>query len=328
MPFVLRKKMDDARKEVNPDSFAPDDPRRPEQAIMPDWPAIQRMTEEALCSTSKDLMLAARLTESLTKQAGYGGMRDGFRLLRRMVDECWDRVHPIIEDNDLEPRASAFNWLADPDRGAFFPVSVRNVPIVHNEGAGYGWQHWRDLQEGKGKIQKEDFDKAVAAATRETCQTSVEDLASCLDEVNQLELLLDGKLAEIAPSLGEIRKALTDVQALAQEILVRKGPAPSQASAEEAAADEVVADGASPRSSATAAAPRRGVTREEVYARLAEASAQLIKMEPHSPVAYMIQRAVKLGQMQLPDLMKVLIQDQEVLKQLNRDLDLGYEQPE
>jgi len=42
----------------------------------------------------------------------------------------------------------------------------------------------------------------------------------------------------------------------------------------------------------------------------------------------MIQRAVKLGQMQLPDLMKVLIQDQEVLKQLNRDLDLGYDQSE
>src|SRR6516225_7058209 len=31
MPFLVRKELDDARKEINPKSFAPDDPRRPEQ---------------------------------------------------------------------------------------------------------------------------------------------------------------------------------------------------------------------------------------------------------------------------------------------------------
>src|ERR1043165_4580934 len=111
VPFVLRKKMDDARKEVNPDSFAADDPRRPEQPIVADWPAIQQMTTETLASTSKDLMLAARLTEALSKRFGFGGARDGLRLLRRLVDECWDRIHPIIEEGDLEPRAALFNWL-------------------------------------------------------------------------------------------------------------------------------------------------------------------------------------------------------------------------
>src|SRR6185369_13143790 len=77
VPFVLRKKMDDARKEVNPDSFAEDDPRRPEQPIVADWAAIQQMTTETLARTSKDLMLAARLTEALVKRFGFGGARDG-----------------------------------------------------------------------------------------------------------------------------------------------------------------------------------------------------------------------------------------------------------
>src|SRR5688572_20347250 len=59
--FVARKKMDDARKEVNPESFAADDPRRPEAPIVADWPGIERMTTDTLTSTSKDLLVAARL---------------------------------------------------------------------------------------------------------------------------------------------------------------------------------------------------------------------------------------------------------------------------
>src|SRR5687767_9735215 len=73
--FVARKKMDDARKEVNPESFAADDPRRPETPVVADWPGIQRMTTETLANNSKDLLVAARLTESLTKQYGFGGAR-------------------------------------------------------------------------------------------------------------------------------------------------------------------------------------------------------------------------------------------------------------
>jgi hypothetical protein len=51
-------------------------------------------------------------------------------------------------------------------------------------------------------------------------------------------------------------------------------------------------------------------------------------MEPHSPVAYLVQRAVKLARLQLPELMRILIRDPSVLGQLDRDLDLGLEKQE
>ena len=59
-----------------------------------------------------------------------------------------------------------------------------------------------------------------------------------------------------------------------------------------------------------------------------EASALLLQMEPHSPIAYLVQRAVRLARLPLPDLMKVLIRDPGVLGQLDRDLDLGLEKPQ
>src|SRR5262249_14221923 len=109
----VRKKLDDARKEINPNAFAPDDPRRPEQFQAADWAAIEQLAQETLAQTSKDLLVAARLTEALVKRHGYGGLRDGLRLMRRLVQDGWDRIYPVIHDGDLEARAAAFDWLDD-----------------------------------------------------------------------------------------------------------------------------------------------------------------------------------------------------------------------
>src|SRR5438874_12926225 len=76
VPFPVRKKLDEARKEINPNAFAPNDPRRPEMLQPADWPGIEQLTQEILVRTSKDLLIAARLTETLVKQHGFRGLRD------------------------------------------------------------------------------------------------------------------------------------------------------------------------------------------------------------------------------------------------------------
>ena len=62
MPFSLRAELEEARKEVNPEDFDAADPLRPTEAKKADWPAIVRQARKALTTTSKDLLLAARLT--------------------------------------------------------------------------------------------------------------------------------------------------------------------------------------------------------------------------------------------------------------------------
>ena len=165
--------------------------------------------------------------------------------------------------------------------------------------------------------------RKIAAATFEMCTIIAEDLAAALKEIQTLGANLDGKLGDSSPSLAEISRALSDCQALTQEMLSRKRPAPVAQTAAETGAAAGAASAAQPAGSS-----QRANTRDEVYARLAEAADQLLQMEPHSPVAYMIQRAVKLGHLSLPELIKVLVRDPAVLTELNRDLDLGYEQRE
>jgi type VI secretion system protein ImpA len=318
LPFLLRKKLDDARKEINPNAFAANDPRRPEQLQPADWAGIEQLAQETLAQTSKDLLVAARLTEALVKRHGFRGLRDGLRLLRRLTEEGWERVHPVIEDGNLEVRAAAFDWLDDELKGAKFPYTLRTAPLTKTEEEkNYGWQQWKDAQDGKGSVSAETFDKAVAATPREYCQTIVDDLTESAKELDLLGAILSKEMGEAAPGLAQVRRALLECQELAQQILQRKGPPPVSAPQGDA----------EPAESGTAGQPaaRRPLTREDVLARLAEASAMLLEMEPHSPIAYLVQRAVKLARLPLPDLMRVLIRDPGVLGQLDRDLDLGLE---
>src|SRR5205823_6849755 len=122
VPFTMRQQLEELRKEINPNDFAEDDPRRPTEYKRADWPAIISLAQDILKNTSKDLLVAARLTEALTRDSGFSGLRDGMHLLRLLVEQCWDRLNPSIEDGDLEVRAGPFHWIDDADKGARFPT--------------------------------------------------------------------------------------------------------------------------------------------------------------------------------------------------------------
>ncbi|MCA1684569.1 MAG: type VI secretion system ImpA family N-terminal domain-containing protein, partial [Planctomycetia bacterium] len=122
VPFAVREQLETARKETDTRSFDKGDPLRPSDEQRADWALVIRLATETVSQTSKDLLIAARLTEALTKRYGFAGARDGLGLLRRLAEDCWDRLlPPIEEEEDAEVRAAAFAWLSDPDRGARFP---------------------------------------------------------------------------------------------------------------------------------------------------------------------------------------------------------------
>src|SRR5688572_10518289 len=106
VPFEVRRKLEEDRKEESLDDYAPDDPARPEKAKKADWDSISRLAQETLKNVSKDLQVAARLTEALVRLHGFAGLRDGLRLLRELIEQGWERLNPQLEDGDVEPRAA------------------------------------------------------------------------------------------------------------------------------------------------------------------------------------------------------------------------------
>jgi type VI secretion system protein ImpA len=322
--FATREILEKARKEVNPDAYAADDPLRPPDVVRADWGLIVEKAQEVLTESTKDMLTAARLTEALLKAHGeelhgFAGLRDGLQLMRRMLDECWDRIYPPIEEEcDEEVRAAAFSWLDDVDRGARFPLAIRTTPIVPIEGNGLSWKDWKDSnQPSENEEQtKATFSNAVEEAPRETCQSVADDLAECLTEIVELDRVLEAKLGTYAPSISNLRQAVYDCQVLAKQILEQKGPAPFEASEE--GFDAGLAGSEPEGSDAPAGRPAMN-SRAQVFQTIAEAARVLKQLEPHSPVPFMLDRAVELGALPFPELMKVLIRNPEVLTTLGRE---------
>jgi type VI secretion system protein ImpA len=316
IPFEIREKLEEGRKEINLEDFDKDDPARPTEAKRADWPGIVRVAQETLTKTSKDLLVSARLTEALVKQYGFAGLRDGLHLMRLLVERCWDRLNPTIEDGDLEVRAGPFNWLADAEKGARFPNSLRKVPLIVDEKSSRGdkakkfsWMEWRLSQEGKGAVTRGDFEKAILATPRAQFVSVEEDINQSVNEIGQLLQTLNGKMGPLSPGLIDLRGAVEDCRKLVKQMLGQKGEEGGEvggnSSVEEA-----------PSSSGMAKAG----SREQAYRQLAQAAAVLRQLEPHSPIPYLIQRAVELGAMPFPQLMRALIREQNVLNELTREL--------
>jgi type VI secretion system protein ImpA len=307
--YEIRQELDEDRREVDPEAFAPDDPMRPDKPKPADWTGIVRKTTDTLRQTTKDLLVSTRLLEALTKLHGFEGLRDGLGLLARLVGECWDRLNPPIEDGDVEIRLGPFIWLDDPDHGARFPTTLRMLPLILGSDGAYGWLQWKATQEGRGTLTADDLEKAIQATPVEHLRTTAVAITASLEHLNALTENLNARMGTAAPGLAGVRQALEGCRVLTEQLLQRKGEGAAAPAAP-------AADG----QAAPAGPARSAGTRAEAYRQLEQAADLLQELEPHSPIPYFIRRAVALGRLPYPLLMRELIRDANLLAELNREM--------
>ncbi|HEX4591757.1 MAG TPA: type VI secretion system protein TssA [Gemmataceae bacterium] len=309
----IRKKLDDFREEFDPADLDESDPRRNDPTVerkTANWQAIIDLGEETLKETSKSLLVAVRMTEALTMRSGLAGARDGFRLLRRLCEEAWDRLIPPVEEpDDLEIRAGMFNWLDDPLRSALYPNKLRAVPLLHAGSTAISFYACRGFGGKPPEVGTDQVTAAARAADPEKCQNLVDDVREAIEEVNRLGNFLNDKMPDVAPSFYEVRKAFEDCQTIAQWIRQ-----------ENAGAGGGAADGEAAGPTAGGTTAGAVTTREGAYRQLEAAADALARVEPHSPVPYLVKRAVQLKDIKFPDLVEQLTKDANVLAFLKRDL--------
>ena len=144
---------------------------------------------------------------------------------------------------------------------------------------------------------------AAFTATRQATETrfwqeTISSLRAAADALAELNATLEELCGSEAPGLGGIGDAIKDILNLTSTALSERRPSPPPRSA------PVVPAAAGPPS-ATArqpAPPPTITTREDAYAQLAEISRLLHRIEPHSPVPYLIDRAVAWGDMSFANL--------------------------
>ncbi len=200
-----------------------------------DWDEVIKLSEEALKEKTKDLQIAAWMTEALTHTEGFDGCHSGFEVVNGLLQQFWESLYPEIEDDDLDFRAAPLEFLNNN-----LPLAIQKVPLTDPKGtSGYSWIKY---QEGKdvgyeettrdpearaelineGKLEPEVFDAAVARSSKSFYMHISEKITACMEDFNSLDQLVDDQFGRDAPRLSEIGAALKNCQGLVADILKKK----------------------------------------------------------------------------------------------------------
>lgn len=287
---------------------------------------VIKLAAEALATQSKDLQLAAWMTEALLRKSGPEGLAEGLRVCTGLVSTFWDNLYPEIDDGDLEPRAAPLDWVANK-----LDVPVKSSPLCR---AGYHFYHYRDsralgyeddakTKEQKaarekllkeGKLAPELFDKAFGETPKSFYLQTEKSLDSCLAAAAELGKVCGEKFGDASPSFRRLTEALTEVRHVVHGLLQKKReiePDPVEVAPVEAPAGEVP-EGASPAGEAApggaAAAPAFAISiagfaaaepedKRAAIANAVAAAAVLRKRNPLSPAPYLMLRGMRWGEL-------------------------------
>jgi type VI secretion system protein ImpA len=300
-----------------------------------DWDPILKLGPEILAEESKDLEVAAWLTEALIREHGFAGLRDGFRLMRELAEQFWDNLYPLPDEDGVLTRVAPIAGLNGVEADGVLIKPIANVPITlpgtHRAFTLADYKRAYDLSRvsdpdkrsqriDQGTATLEMFEQALAETPAEYYKTLSEDLEACRDEYEKLTALLDEKCGNddggysLAPPSSNIRNALESAH---EQIVNLARTHLSSLDAESAATDGEGALALSGNQAGGAVASRVQ-TREDAFRLLLQVADFFKRTEPHSPVAYALEQAVRWGKMPLPALWAELVPDEATRNQLFR----------
>jgi type VI secretion system protein ImpA len=280
---------------------------------------VIKLTTDALTTKTKDLQLAAWLTEAWLKQKGFGGLKDGLSVCHGLVEKFWDSVYPEIEDGEVESRGAPLGFV-----GTKLEIPLKLVPVVekakysfldHQQSREVGYEDQAKTDEAKkkrtlaikeGKLAPEVFDAAFEETPKKFYAQAEKDLDACLQTLTQLKEACDPRFPDEGPSFGPMRSALEATRHLVHGFLQKKRE--KEPDPVEQVAVQPGAEGAAAGEAAAGGQVRVGVLisvetsseppdRVEAIAKIAEAAAFLRRREPKSPASYLMLRGLRWGEL-------------------------------
>lgn len=295
-----------------------------------DFAKVSQLGQKALRERSKDLQIAVWLCEAWLKLHGVPGMTLGIQLCTQLLSRFWPSLYPLVEEGDASYRMAPLELLSSK-----ISVRLKEISLTepYGEKSALSWIDWeRALRNEKASSAGDEIVPAVflaaAANTSGRFYSALYTELTALDDAARaLEDLVVEKLPDQPAILRVLRNLVRDIQAL----IAQYTPAPAaQVVPEPVAQDGSRSDGEADLGEPSEAAMHgdgssagrssaRGDSRDEdvpngpirsrvqAYQRLVEAAEYLQRTEPHSPVPYLVKRAVAWGNMDLIQLLGELV---------------------
>ncbi len=299
-----------------------------------DWPGVARTCESLLGTRTKDLRLAMWLTEAWALTQGYPGLARGLQVCTELCARYWEPLHPVADDGDHDQRIGNMRWLlqrvvglatalpvAQPRKGGGH--SLHDLTLARQHAALLDREPDEATRTGNDKVTLEQFQRALRDTPTETLRDTLASARQCEQALLAWQNVVDAQLGPDGPSFVAAKEALSqavhDIERLAREAGALHETAPPAAAASAgsvAQTDAPVTMGGTPAS----AGPLQ--TRAQALQQLRDVASFFRRTEPHSPVAYLAERAVKWGEMPLHEWLSHVIKDPGAMSHLEELLGL------
>lgn len=272
----------------------------------PDWKDIRERCLE-LFSRSKHLRVALYLTAASLRLEGLTGLRDGLGLLRGLLEQYWDDVHPKLDPedgNDPTERMNIIGALAPPpstDEFLRFKDRVLDAPVCAAKQLGR--LSLRQIMWASGELvapEPEQSKVPQAALIQATfdemgldATQALEAVAkACVDHLKAIDTTVTQRVGSgVAPNLDSFVKVVGRAHAELQRQVGRMGGQPI---------DVAAPSGDAPAPAAGAVRPAAGgevgsiASPQDVLRAIDRICDYYARAEPSSPVPLLLKRAKRL----------------------------------
>jgi type VI secretion system protein ImpA len=288
------------------------------------WRAVREIALKALADQTKDLEIAAWLTEALVRQDGVAGLAAGIRLLAGLVEGFWSSdLYPMPDEDGIVTRVAPITGLNGEggDGTLMQPIRKQVLFEMPDHSPVSYWQYdqsvelqkitepaRRDARLKAGVVPLDDLLQAARATPPAHFAALRAEVKAALAAWTRMGELLDAETGRDAPPTTRVRDILQAILAVANQF----APAEQDEAVTEAAEPEA-AEGAAPDiQGAAPVASARAVTREDMLRELGRIADYFRRTEPHSPLAYTLEEAVRRGRLTWPELLAEVVPDDGV----------------
>lgn len=290
-----------------------------------DWKKVIQISTELLENKTKDLRLGMWLTEASANEFGFAGLAEGFTLIAGLCEKFWDNVYPEAEESDQELRAGNLSWLVSRSEQL-----IRNTPIT--EGSLFSYIEITNAHKRAQAQSKEDGNKEHAQlleridsvrkkGSHAFYQGLNAQINACSLAAAEMQVQIDARLGLDGPSFAGLKQSLTDVTHMLNQFVNNKGVQSIEATGVENVKNQ--------QSSATATSGNAILqigeiaTREQALDQLRKVARFFRETEPHSPVAYLADKAAEWGNLPLHEWLRTVIKDNGSLSHVEELLGLS-----
>jgi len=274
------------------------------------WEKVSELCLDALQNKSKDLEVAIWLLEAKLHQFGFSAIGPCIYLIECLLKKFWDHLYPVVPEDDpdgVDYRVNLIRWLNKLTPViAMLPITLTRSEVM------YSWADWemsarheqlpaqQQKELGDELIQSSSIVTAIIATPIEFYQQSLSYIQLALESIESFSAKADAQFGDKSPSLSELHTLLSNINEMVFSHVQNRFVDNDVAEPEDPAGQ----DAQSQNSNGGKSGAIRN--RNDAYARLAEAAEYIAMDDPHSPVPYLVYKAIDWGQLNTAELYQEL----------------------